>query len=343
MLQDTFSDCLIAWQKQHGRHHLPWQVRDPYCIWVSEIMLQQTQVATVLDYYPRFITAFPTVQDLAHADQNEVLRLWAGLGYYSRARHLHTAAKQIVDDFGGKFPQTRLQLEQLKGVGRSTAAAIAAFAFNQRESILDGNVKRVLCRMFAQDGDLNSKAFESQLWVLAQSLLPKHYHDMPAYTQGLMDFGATICVRSQPQCHLCPMQSRCQAYAQNRTHELPRKKTKAILQKQTLYWLIIQRTDGAIYLNKRPNNGIWANLFCVPTYTQENDIQPMLEKYNSQTLPSITHKLTHRLLTIYPYHFTVPYHYHDQANPDGVWVLPTQLSHYGLPKPLSTLIHKMCA
>ena len=162
----TFSTRLIQWQRQHGRNNLPWQTRDAYRVWLSEIMLQQTQVATVLDYYPRFLTAFPTVQALAAASQDQVLSLWAGLGYYSRARNLHAAAQQIVQQHGGAFPSTRAELETLKGVGRSTAAAIAAFAYHQREAILDGNVKRVLCRVFAQDGNPANKAFDRQLWAL---------------------------------------------------------------------------------------------------------------------------------------------------------------------------------
>lgn len=219
-----FSERLIRWQKQHGRHHLPWQVKNPYCVWLSEIMLQQTQVATVLDYYPRFLEKFPTVQTLAAAPQDEVLSLWAGLGYYSRARNLHKAAQQVVRQFGGIFPPERKDLETLCGVGRSTAAAISAFAFNRRETILDGNVKRVLCRVFAQDGNPQDKKFENSLWTLAESLLPSENADMPAYTQGLMDLGATVCKRTKPLCHQCPMAEICEAKKQNRIDELPRKK-----------------------------------------------------------------------------------------------------------------------
>lgn len=221
----SFARRLIDWQRQHGRHDLPWQVKDPYSVWLSEIMLQQTQVATVLDYYPRFLTKFPTVQSLAAAPQDEVLSLWAGLGYYSRARNLHKAAQQVVGQFGGIFPSERKDLETLCGVGRSTAAAISAFAFNRRETILDGNVKRVLCRVFAQDGNPQDKKFENSLWTLAESLLPSENTDMPAYTQGLMDLGATVCKRTKPLCHQCPMADICEAKKQNRIDELPRKKT----------------------------------------------------------------------------------------------------------------------
>ncbi len=203
-----FAEKLVAWQREHGRHDFPWQVRDPYAVWLSEIMLQQTQAATVRDYFLRFIRELPTVRDLAAVPQDTVLALWAGLGYYSRARNLHAAAQQIMDEFGGQFPQTREEWQRLKGVGRSTAAAVTAFVFHARETILDGNVKRVLCRIFAQDGDPKSPAFERSLWALAEQLLPENAADMPAYTQGLMDLGATVCTRSKPKCGDCPMARR---------------------------------------------------------------------------------------------------------------------------------------
>ena len=252
----SFAQRLISWQRQYGRHHLPWQTREPYRVWVSEIMLQQTQVATVLEYYPRFIAAFPDVASLAYAEQDEVLQLWAGLGYYSRARNLHKAAQQIIYNFDGKFPTTRLELEQLCGVGRSTAAAITAFAFHQRETILDGNVKRVLCRVFAQDGAPNNKKFEQTLWALAESLLPNNHDDMPTYTQGLMDLGATVCKRSNPSCSACPMNDICQAKIQNRIAELPRKKITTHVQHLPLFWLILRDSKGALLLEKRPQKGI---------------------------------------------------------------------------------------
>ena len=244
MTAPSFATRLIRWQKQHGRRHLPWQVRNPYNVWLSEIMLQQTQVATVLDYYPRFTARFPGVADLAAAEQDEVLGLWAGLGYYSRARNLHKAARQVMETFGGTFPQEREGLEKLCGVGRSTAAAIAAFAFHKREAILDGNVKRVLCRVFALDGDAADKKFEKQLWALAESLLPENGGDMPAYTQGLMDLGATVCKRGKPLCGACPMSGICQARAQNRTAELPRKKAAPAVRTLPLSWLVLHRPDG---------------------------------------------------------------------------------------------------
>lgn len=344
----TFSTRLIQWQRQHGRNNLPWQTRDAYRVWLSEIMLQQTQVATVLDYYPRFVAAFPSVQALAAASQDQVLSLWAGLGYYSRARNLHAAAQQVVEQYGGVFPSTRTELETLKGVGRSTAAAIAAFTYHQREAILDGNVKRVLCRVFAQDGDPADKAFERQLWALAESLLPERPNDMPAYTQGLMDLGATLCTRSKPRCHQCPMQSICQAHAQNRTAELPRKKSPIAVQQQTLYWLIIEQ-NHAVWLHKRPQRGIWAGLWCTPTFDSLADLQRFAAQHripfhHATELPAIQHRLTHRQLEIIPYRIATDLGSlkaegcNEMQTATGEWVTPQKFTQYGMPKPLAKLL-----
>ena len=341
----SFSERLICWQKQYGRHHLPWQVKNPYCVWLSEIMLQQTQVATVLDYYPRFLEKFPTVQTLAAAPQDEVLSLWAGLGYYSRARNLHKAAQQVVEQFGGVFPSERKDLKTLCGVGRSTAAAISAFAFNRRETILDGNVKRVLCRVFAQDGKLQDKKFENSLWSLAESLLPSENADMPAYTQGLMDLGATVCKRTKPLCHQCPMADICEAKKQNRIAELPRKKTAPEVQTLPLYWLIVRNPDSAILLEKRPAKGIWGGLYCVPCFEKLDETYACAEKLGifSDDLseqPALTHRLTHRLLMITPFEAqisspdTLPRS--ENASKDNcLWIKPENLADYGLPKPLA--------
>ena len=338
----SFARRLIDWQRQHGRHDLPWQVKDPYSVWLSEIMLQQTQVATVLDYYPRFLAKFPTVQSLAATPQDEVLSLWAGLGYYSRARNLHKAAQQVVEQFGGIFPSKRKDLETLCGVGRSTAAAISAFAFNRRETILDGNVKRVLCRVFAQDGNPQDKKFENSLWSLAESLLPSENTDMPAYTQGLMDLGATVCKRTKPLCHQCPMADICEAKKQNRIDELPRKKTALEVHTLPLYWLIIHNTDGALLLEKRPAKGIWGGLYCVPCFEKLDDLYAYAERFGIisdglEEQTTFTHRLTHRLLMITPFQ--------TQQRPsehlsDGLWVSSEHLADYGLPKPLIKYLAK---
>ncbi|MFH6974353.1 A/G-specific adenine glycosylase [Neisseria sp. 23W00296] len=344
-LNDTFAERLIRWQKQHGRHNLPWHSRDPYRVWLSEIMLQQTQVSTVAQYYPRFLAAFPTVADLAAAPEDQVLALWQGLGYYSRARNLHKAAKQIAAEHGGAFPQTRAGLETLSGVGRSTAAAIAAFAFCQRETILDGNVKRVLCRVFAREGDPSDKKFEQSLWTLAESLLPADPADMPAYTQGLMDLGATVCTRAKPQCPACPMADICQARAQGRTAELPRRKTPPAVQTLPLYWLILRRRDGTLLLQKRPAKGIWGGLYCVPCFPTLAETQAAAARHGigSDSLEEqapVTHRLTHRLLLITPFAAEcaqTPAACGEDVS-DGLWVPPQDLANYGLPKPLAAYL-----
>lgn len=340
---ENFSTKLINWQKQHGRHDLPWQVNDPYRIWLSEIMLQQTQVATVAEYYPRFVATFPTITDLANAPQDQILALWAGLGYYSRARNLHKAAQQIVENFGGTFPKSRQELETLCGVGRSTAAAIAAFAFEQRETILDGNVKRVLCRIFALDGDPTDKKFEQTLWALAETLLPKNSSDMPTYIQGLMDLGATVCKRTHPRCQQCPMDTSCLAKAQNRTAELPRKKAPKTIKRITLFWLMAQRQDGAIMLHKRPQNGIWAGLYCLPCFEQSqnlHDFANQLSPHIPQQYPSFNHRLTHRLLDIIPFTLRNLPLSTPACVEQMIWVMPQQLSTYGLPKPLTSWLRQ---
>ncbi|WP_416190786.1 A/G-specific adenine glycosylase [Neisseria sp. CCUG12390] len=338
----NFSTRLIQWQKQHGRNHLPWQVKDPYSVWLSEIMLQQTQVATVLDYYPRFLNRFPNVGTLSDAAEDDVLSLWAGLGYYSRARNLHKAAKQVVGQFGGEFPQTRQELETLCGVGRSTAAAISAFAFNQRETILDGNVKRVLCRVFALDGNPQDKKFENRLWQLAESLMPSENHDMPAYTQGLMDLGATVCKRSNPLCRQCPMSDICEAKKQNRIAELPRKKTAAEVQTLPLYWLIVRDRQGRILLHKRPAKGIWGGLYCVPCFENLDGLHQAARNLNLDSdglteQAAFTHRLTHRLLMITP--FTADERPSENFS-DSLWVAQESLADYGLPKPLLNYLNQ---
>lgn len=331
-----FTERLIAWQKTAGRHGLPWQVSDPYRVWLSEVMLQQTQVVTVLDYYPRFLAAFPTVASLAAAPQDDVLALWAGLGYYSRARNLHFAAKQVIDDFNGVFPSTRLALETLKGVGRSTAAAIAAFSFQKREAILDGNVKRVLCRMFELEGLPTDKKFEASLWALAESLLPEAEH-MATYTQGLMDLGATVCKRSKPLCGDCPMQTLCLAHQHDQTERLPLKKPKQIAPIKPLYWLILSHPEADLLLHKRPEKGIWGGLYCVPTFDTLAELIEFchgigVDFADLEEQAPLNHRLTHFQLVITPFAFHSP-----QTRPEcpeHLWATTATLADLGMPKPL---------
>lgn len=252
-MQD-FSARLIAWQRRHGRHDLPWQVADPYRIWLSEIMLQQTQVETVIPYYRRFLERFPDVASLAAARQDEVLALWSGLGYYARARNLHAAARQVIAGHAGVFPGDYASLVDLPGVGRSTAAAIAVFARGERRAILDGNVKRVLCRVFGVEGWPGERAVENRLWALAEALLPKT--DIGRYTQGLMDLGATLCRRGRPDCQACPYQDDCLARRQGRIAELPAARPRRGLPEKATRMLVL-RHAGALLFEKRPASGIW--------------------------------------------------------------------------------------
>ena len=340
--QHDFSTRLIAWQKVHGRHGLPWQnTRDPYAIWVSEIMLQQTQVSAVIGYYQRFIQRFPNIKSLAGATQEEVLQYWSGLGYYSRARNLHNAAQTILDHYHGDFPQNFEEIQQLSGIGRSTAAAIVSFAFDQRQTILDGNVKRVLARHFLIEGWTGAPKIEKQLWALAESLLPKH--EMVAYTQGLMDLGATICTRSKPKCVACPLNKTCQAYAQNLVSKLPTPKPKKVIpQKQTTMLLI--RHGKEILLEKRPPSGIWGGLWSLPEISpQEIATQVALSRFGLNTeaeepLPSIQHVFTHFKLEITPQ----PVHVISkplQANiPNMIWLPIEDAIGAALPTPVRNIL-----
>ena len=267
----SFARKLVAWQRRHGRHDLPWQgTRDPYRIWLSEVMLQQTQVAAVIPYYRRFLSRFPKVSDLASASQEEVLQLWSGLGYYARGRNLHAAAKQVARN---GFPK---DLAKLPGVGRSTAAAIAVFAFGARAAILDGNAKRVLARVFG---------VAEPDWDLAERELPER--DVATYTQALMDLGATICTR-RPDCGRCPVKRSCVARREDRVHELPMARAKKVLPQRTTTWLILKCRDQVL-LERRPSPGIWGGLWCFPE-----------RKDSGRRLPPIEHGFTHFQLRIQP-------------------------------------------
>jgi A/G-specific adenine glycosylase len=285
--QAKFPLTLVRWQKKHGRHDLPWQqTDDPYRIWLSEIMLQQTQVQTVIPYYTRFLDAFPTVTALAAAPLEDVLTLWAGLGYYARARNLHACAHKVVDVYGGEFPSDADTLATLPGIGPSTAAAIAVFAFNQRAAILDGNVKRVFCRVFGVEGIPTTRTVDKALWELAATLLPKK--DIAEYTQGLMDLGATCCTRSKAHCDICPMAKFCAAFNTDRVNELPHRKPKSTLPvRSSQVWLI--RDHDHVWLERRQACGIWGGLLSLP------DADTVKLPANATALASthIRHKFTH--------------------------------------------------
>jgi len=257
-----FANSLIAWQRSHGRHDLPWQgTRDPYRVWLSEIMLQQTQVETVIPYYLRFLERFPDVAALASAPEEEVLRLWSGLGYYTRARNLHRAAQRLARERNGGFPDSVEGLLELPGVGRSTAAAIAAFAFGRRAAILDGNVKRVLARAFGVDGFPGERAVQARLWRLAEEQLPAR--GIERYTQALMDLGATLCTRARPRCEACPVAAPCVARREGRVAELPAARPRRTVPRKDVTWLVLLDA-GRVLLERRAAPGLWGGLWAFP-------------------------------------------------------------------------------
>jgi A/G-specific adenine glycosylase len=303
-----FAGRVIEWQRTHGRHDLPWQGgRDPYRIWVSEIMLQQTQVAAAIPYYLRFLHRFPDVRALAAAPAADVMAAWAGLGYYSRARNLHRCAQVIVVSHDGHFPRTVDALSELPGIGRSTAAAIAVFAFGVRAAILDGNVKRVLARHFGVEGHPGTSAVERQLWALADDLLPRE--GIEAYTQGLMDLGATLCVRARPRCGVCPLATSCVALAQERTAELPTPRPVRPRPLRHATIVIIRDREGAVLLETRPPTGIWGGLMSVPEFDADASDRALrasiAERYALDVvlegrLPDIRHEFSHYSLVMQP-------------------------------------------
>ena len=297
----AFAPRLIDWQKQQGRHDLPWQgTRDAYRIWLSEIMLQQTQVTTVIPYFLRFLARFPTVEALAQAPLDAVLEQWAGLGYYARARNLHRCAQVVMSQHAGQFPQTQDELVALPGIGRSTAAAVAVFAYGAHAAILDGNVKRVLARSFGVSGFPGLAPVERQLWALAETLLPER--EIEAYTQGLMDLGATLCTRSSPVCGTCPLQMQCVAFCENRQTELPSPRPRKPLPERETTMILL--TDGQSFLlERRPPIGIWGGLLCLPEADRGHaDVvaaQHGCRVVSRQELPLVRHVFTHFRLHIH--------------------------------------------
>lgn len=303
------SQLLIAWQRQHGRHGLPWVgSRDPYRVWLSEIMLQQTQVSVVLDYYARFLARFPDVQALAAAQQDEVLALWSGLGYYSRARNLHRCAQQVVAVHGGQFPASSAQLATLPGIGRSTAAAIAAFCFGERCAILDGNVKRVLGRALGFSGDLALAREEKRLWQHAEALLPEAVDgDVAAYTQGLMDLGATLCSQRRPACDACPLAPLCVARAEGRPEAYP-VKTRNLRRGTRSHLLLWLEWGDRVWLVQRGQTGVWAGLWSLPEFDTEAALWTLTAGWpgEGRLLPPVVHVLTHLDWTLQPCHWPLP-------------------------------------
>jgi A/G-specific adenine glycosylase len=292
-LKIDISDRVLTWFDQHGRKDLPWQKDiNPYRVWVSEIMLQQTQVTTVIAYFERFMAELPTTEDLANASDDLVMHLWTGLGYYSRARNLHKSAKLICNEYNGVFPNTVETLCELPGIGRSTAGAIVSIAFKQPAAILDGNVKRVLARHNAIDGWPGKTTVLNTLWQYAESFSPKHR--VADYSQAMMDLGATLCTRSKPNCLVCPLEHDCLANAEGNPTGYPGKKPKKALPVKSTQMLIIKNPDGEILLEKRPNSGIWGGLWTFPQIdSDQTPTEYCLDQFN-QTAKSIDKKQSYR-------------------------------------------------
>ena len=341
----SFGDAIVAWQKKHGRHDLPWQnTKDPYRVWLSEIMLQQTQVATVRDYFARFTQLFPTVAALAAAHQDEVLGLWSGLGYYSRARNLHRAAQQVVALHGGEFPRSAEALQTLPGIGRSTAAAVASLCFSEPIAILDGNVKRVLTRYLGFDGDMASSRVEKELWAVAQTMLPQRAIQtaMPHYTQGVMDLGATVCTSKKPQCLQCPVVHQCVAHAQGQVERYPVKTKKLKRTSEQLWLLHLVTQEGHVWLTQRPQQGVWAGLYCLPVFESFETLQAAIPAPYRAALTEgepFKHVLTHKDMHLHPVLCTLPKKVAPSSySGEGRWFDKSAWPDLGLPAPIRKLL-----
>ena len=343
----NFSFQLIHWQKVHGRHSLPWQnTRDPYAIWLSETMLQQTRVTTVIPYYQRFLQRFPDIKSLSLAPLDDVLALWSGLGYYSRGRNLHKAARLIVRDYQGKFPCENSSIRQLPGIGRSTAAAIQVFAFGKRFAILDGNVKRVLIRYFGVKGYPGERKTEELLWRRAEELLPENNvdGDIEAYSQGLMDLGSTVCTRAKPKCSICPIHLKCTALQKNNIDKLPiTRPRKSLLVKETMMLIIIMQKE--VLLEQRPSKGLWGGLWCLP----EMPVNENISFYCTQNfgikieqlihLSTIDHSFTHFKLRIHP-RFILANSKKLKINQDERrWISLGRATELGIPAPVRKILN----
>lgn len=351
----SFASQITKWQIQHGRHNLPWQgEKEPYRIWIAEVMLQQTQVLTVIPYYKRFLKRFPDIKTLAFSTQENVITYWAGLGYYARARNLHLCAQKIVQVWGGRFPLRSRDIATLPGTGRSTASAIAAFAYGERCTILDGNVKRIFTRYFGISGDPSQKVVEQKLWRLAQAQIDIEPHlDMTAYIQGLMDLGALVCKYRNPLCHTCPLQKRCVAKLESRQEELPTQKARRRKSERHIGMLILEKADSILLL-KRPAKGVWGGLWSLPEFPiigGSISIDEAVENYLSSLkiahqecyrLPEFIHNLTHYRLTIQPFYTKLFSHSTlDELSLMQYWAVKNELNSLGTPVPVKRILIKL--
>ncbi len=343
--KNTFAEKIIHWQQRDGRHDLPWQnTRDPYRIWVSEIMLQQTQVSAVIGYYARFMARFPDVAALALTPMDDVMPYWAGLGYYARARNLHKAAARVMTEFDGVFPRKFEDVHSLPGIGRSTAAAICAFAYGEPRPILDGNVKRVFARYFGVEGDIRSKPIEETMWQIAEREAPTK--NIEAYIQGQMDLGATLCARGMPKCLLCPLQDDCVAHIEGRTQKLPQRNVKkAIPHRQTK--MLVMLSANEVLIEKRPPTGIWGGLWSLPEMAVEDDAIANAKKRFGVTLAKsekpislaeVAHGFTHYSLAIYPIKLRVAKRETGVREQGYIWLNLDDVEGAALPAPVKKIL-----
>lgn len=340
-----FSKAVLRWFDAHGRKTLPWQHnKTPYRVWISEIMLQQTQVTAVIPYFERFMQRFPDLPTLAHAPLDDVLHQWAGLGYYTRARNLHRAAQMVMHAFNGYFPDTLETVQQLPGIGRSTAGAILSIAFQKPAPILDGNVKRVLSRYLGISEPINNKSIENTLWETAAACTPDAR--CADYTQAIMDLGATLCTRSKPACTQCPLVSTCRAHAENIVDLLPMKKSFRAIPTRTATFLILQHNQHILLL-KRPPHGIWGGLWSLPELTgtpEHDDIRChcrstfQLNADHLQSLPPFRHTFSHYHLDIHPIIITTTAPAKIMENTEQIWYNLRQPKTIGLPKPVQSIL-----
>ena len=344
--QSPVADALLDWHARQGRHDLPWQHdRTPYRVWVSEIMLQQTQVGTVIPYYQRFMEQFPTVQILADAPIDDVLHVWSGLGYYARARNLHAAAARIRDEFGGEFPARIEEIESLPGTGRSTAGAILALSRGERFPILDGNVKRVLSRYFGVQGNAPERAIADKLWRLSDQCTP---HDRIAvYTQAIMDLGATVCTRHRPLCTYCPLSDGCFAQRTGRQHEIPSPRPTRSRPTRKVFMVVAVRDDGSVLLERRPESGVWGGLWCLPEFdtatAASSFVRQSLRDAAQEPKPMncVEHAFTHFNLVITPMLTPCGGAAAVMDGGQSVWYNARQPARIGLPAPIKVLLEEL--
>lgn len=341
---EPIAEALLAWHDISGRHDLPWQSeRTPYRVWVSEVMLQQTQVAAVIPYFERFMARFPDVIALANAPIDEVLHAWTGLGYYARARNLQRAAQRIRDEHGGVFPGQFDAVAALPGVGRSTAGAILALSLDQRHPIMDGNVRRVLSRLFAVPGRTGERAFESELWRVATLLTPVRH--VAQYTQAIMDLGATLCTRRQPRCRQCPLVARCAAHAADAVHDFPAPKKPLQRRAREVWMLLARRADGSVRLVQRPPQGVWGGLWSPPEFDTREAATvaagitgPAVGIASLHEAAALQHAFTHFDLTIHPLWTDAPPAAAVAEDSATLWYNAAQPARIGLPAPIVQLL-----